>query len=52
LDLRQGIKKVYQQQEYLDKRKRALILWGAHVMQIAGEKVEGSNVVHLRGDGR
>jgi integrase len=44
---RQGIKAVYQHQKYLDKRKQALTLWGAHVMQIAGQEKAASNVVTL-----
>ena len=45
---RQGIKAVYQRQEYLEKRKLALTAWGAHVLQIAGEERQASNIVALR----
>ena len=43
-----GLVSVYQRHEYREERRRAIIAWGAHVMQIvsAGELL--SNVVKLR----
>ncbi len=43
-----GLVSVYQRHEYREERKRAILAWGAHVMQIVSAEAPGSNVVPLR----
>ncbi len=43
-----GLVSVYQRHEYRDERRRAIMAWGAHVMQIVSIEAPGSNVVPLR----
>jgi integrase len=43
-----GLVSVYQRHEYRDERKRAIMAWGAHVIQIVSDDRQASNVVPLR----
>jgi len=43
-----GLVSVYQRHEYREERKRAILAWGAHVMQIVSAEAPASNVVKLR----
>jgi integrase len=43
-----GLVSVYQRHEYRDERKRAIVAWGDHVMQLVSEEKPASNVVRLR----
>ena len=43
-----GLVSVYQRHEYREERKRAILAWGAHVMQIVSVEAPASNVVPLR----
>jgi hypothetical protein len=38
---------VYQRHEYREERKRAIIAWGDHVMQLVNAEKPASNVVPL-----
>ena len=43
-----GLVSVYQRHEYREERKRAIMAWGDHVMQLVSGEKAASNVVHLR----
>ena len=43
-----GLTGVYQRHDYREERKRAIMAWGAHVMQIVSADKAASNVVRLR----
>ncbi len=43
-----GLVAVYQRHEYRDERRRAIMAWGAQVMQIVSAEAPASNVVPLR----
>ena len=43
-----GLVGVYQRHEYREERKRAIMAWGARVMQIVSAEAPASNVVPLR----
>ena len=43
-----GLVGVYQRYEYREERKRAIMAWGAKVMEIVGAEKAASNVVSLR----
>ena len=43
-----GLVSVYQRHEYREERKRAILAWGAHVMQLVSAGNMASNVVPLR----
>jgi len=43
-----GLVGVYQRHEYREERKRAILAWGAHVVQIVNAEAQASNVVPLR----
>jgi hypothetical protein len=43
-----GLVSVYQRHEYRDERKRAIMAWGDHVMQLVSGEAQPSNVFRLR----
>ena len=43
-----GLVSVYQRHEYREERKRAILAWGAHVMQLVNAGRPASDVVKLR----
>jgi integrase len=43
-----GLVSVYQRHEYRDERKRAIMAWGEHVMQLVSPEAPVSNVFRLR----
>ena len=43
-----GLVSVYQRYEYREERHRAIMAWGAHVMDVVSAKEHPSNVVPLR----
>ena len=43
-----GLVSVYQRHEYREERRRAIMAWGAHVMQLVSAEKLASNVVPLR----
>ena len=43
-----GLVSVYQRHEYREERKRAILVWGAHVMSLVNAEAPASNVVPLR----
>ena len=43
-----GLVSVYQRHEYREERKRAIMAWGDHVMQLVSGEKPASNVVPLR----
>jgi integrase len=43
-----GLVSVYQRHEYREERRRAIMAWGVHVMQIVTTEAPASNVVKLR----
>jgi integrase len=45
-----GLVSVYQRHDYRDERKRAVMAWGAHVMQLVSGEEQPAKVVRLRVD--
>jgi integrase len=43
-----GLVGVYQRHEYREERKRAIMAWGAHLMDVVSAEASASNVVPLR----
>ena len=43
-----GLVGVYQRHEYREERRRAIMAWGDHLIQIVSDDRQASNVVPLR----
>jgi hypothetical protein len=43
-----GLVSVYQRYDHRDERKRAIMAWGSHVMELVSAGKPASNVVPLR----